>query len=456
MNPLPHLQPGKKAESAGLPPDSMLGLAYERRSWKKDGLVVPTSYYYDILAPDGKTVLDTVQNIEVIIDIGNNEAKIALWDRNGVLITRGTTTTLQTLKSAIYSTSDAPVWQQRFYDDYQAEQYRREQLDGKRGELPIQYSDDVYIGDNATEALVTGPTDARFSQAEYLLFLRICIAEALEVAGYYQENPFEEKNVGLCIGVRNEETAQGQGLKPEVKLALDELLGPVTLIKTVGERPVERKLHIREYSHLPQSWGAIYALDTDIMGNAGLVETDAITGFDGGWFDIHLLEGVRVGKGKGMRVKGEKIENIGGVFLARELANELRKTKNFPQLGVMSDAEAREALRTGTFKLGGRKLKDGDAEKAQRIITHFKDTNGTKLIAGLASRHPRLDSLFLFYGGLFINLHDQIVGKMTDLLRPQDFYMTLPYDDETQLPKFANVIGLAGLYNLKNRKKALR
>jgi hypothetical protein len=45
---------------------------------------------------------------------------------------------------------------------------------------------------------------------------------------------------------------------------------------------------------------------------------------------------------------------------------------------------------------------------------------------------------------------------MTDLNRPNDYYLILPYDDEIQLPKFANVIGLYGLFNLKNRKRAVR
>ena len=90
------------------------------------------------------------------------------------------------------------------------------------------------------------------------------------------------------------------------------------------------------------------------------------------------------------------------------------------------------------------------------MIASFKETHGSKLVGALASRHPRVDSLFVWYGGLFITLHDQVVAKMTDLKRPRDLYLTLPYDDEVQLPKFANVIGLAGLFNLKNRKRATR
>jgi hypothetical protein len=454
-----YTQPGKRAEAAGLHTDSMLAFAYERRPWVRDGLAVPTSYYYDILSADGRSILNTVRNIEVIADIGNNEAKFAAWERStAVLVTRGTPTTLQSLKSAIYSTSTAAVWQQQYYDDAQAEIYRRAQIDGRDSEIPSQFSDEVYIGANSRESLVTGPTDARFSQDEYLLFQRICICDILEAAGYFQESPNEVKNVGLCIGVRNEETAQGKGLKPEVKTALDSLLGPCTLIKKVGDTRVVRRFHVREYSHLPQSWGAIYALDTDLMGNTHLVEADAITGWDGGWFDIHQIEGVRVGDG--MRVSGQKVtvgnDGFGGVFLARDLAVELRKAENFPLLGEMSDAEAREALSKGTFKLGGRKLKGEDAKKAERVISSFKDTHGTKLVASLASRHPKLDSVFVWYGGLFISLHDQVVAKMTDLKRPRDLYLMLPYDDEVQLPKFANVIGLAGLFNLKNRKRATR
>jgi hypothetical protein len=454
-----YTQPGKKAEAAGLHPDSMLALAYERRPWVRDGLAVPTSYYFDILAQDGRTVLNTVRNIEVIVDIGNSEAKFAAWDRStAVLITHGTPTTLQSLKSAIYSTSTAAVWQQQFYDDAQAAIYHRGQIGQSRDDIPPQYSDEVYVGANARENLVTGPTDARFSQDEYLLFLRICICDIIEAAGHFQERPDEVKNVGLCIGVRNEETAQGKGLLPEVKKALDDLLGPCTLIKTVGDTRVVRRFHVREYSHLPQSWGAIYALDTDLMGNSHLVDADAITGFDGGWFDIHQIEGVRVGNG--MRVSGQKItgghDGFGGVFLARDLAVELRKPENFALLGEMSDSEAREALRTGTFRLGGRALKGEDARRAAKVISTFKGTNGSKLVGTLASRHPKLDSLFVWYGGLFITLHDEIVAKMTDLKRPRDLYLTLPYDDEVQLPKFANVIGLAGLFNLKNRKRATR
>jgi hypothetical protein len=454
-----YTQPGKRAEAAGLHPDSMLALAYERRPWVRDGLAVPTSYYFDLPGADGTSRQNTVRNIEVIADIGNNEAKFAAWDRStAVLITRGTPTTLQSLKSAIYSTSTAAVWQQQFYDDGQAETYRRGQLNGSHGEMPAQYSDEVYVGADARESLVTGPTEARFSQDEYLLFQRICICDILETAGYFQDYPDEVKNVGLCIGVRNEETAQGTGLRPEVKQALDALLGPCTLIKTVGDTRVVRRFHVREYAHLPQSWGAIYALDTDIMGNSHLIDADAITGFDGGWFDIHQIEGVRVGNG--MRVSGQKIvggnDGFGGVFMARDLAVELRKLENFPMVGELSDAEAREALRTGTFRMGGRALKAADAARAARVISTFKDTTGSKLIGTLASRHPRLDSVFVWYGGLFITLHDQIVAKMTDLKRSRDLYLTLPYDEEVQLPKFANVIGLAGLFNLKNRKRATR
>lgn len=452
-------QPGKKAEAAGIPPTSMLALAYEQRPWKRDGLAVPTSYSFDILAPDGKTRLSTVPNIMVIADIGNSEAKFAAWDRaSTVLLTRGTPTTLEPLKSAIYTTSDAPTWKEMVYDDSRAEIFRREASEGRRTEVPPRYSDEVYIGQNARTSLVTGPTEARFSQDEYLLFLRICIVDMLEAAGYYAERPDEVKNVGLCIGVRNEETAQGRGLKPEVKAALDDLIGPCTLIKTVGDRQLTRRFHVREYAHLPQSWGAIYALDTDMMGVSRLVEADAITGFDGGWYDVHHIEGTRVGNG--MRVSGHKVTNgtegFGGVFLARDLAVELRKPENFPLLGEMSESEAREALRTGTFKLGGKSLKGEDAKKARRLIETFQETHGGKLIANLASRHPRLDSLFVWYGGLFITLHDQVIGKMTDLHRPADLYLLLPYDDEIQLPKFANVIGLAGLFNLKNRHKAAR
>jgi hypothetical protein len=450
VNLLQHLSPGKKAEEAGIPPESMLALVYEGRAWKsKEGLNVPNAYFFDLPSGGGSTL-----NIQVVGDIGNSEAKFAALHRSSnLLVTRGTTTTFQTLSRAIYSTSDAAVWQQQYYDDTRAQVLKREHLEGAIKEIPPQYSDEFYSGNNAKENLVTGATDARFSQEEYILFLRTCICDILEAAGYFDENPLEEKNVGLCIGVRNEETVQGKGLKPEVKAALDSLLGPCVLIKTVGETRMVRKFNVREYQTLPQSYGAIYALDTNIMGRGHLVETDAITGWDGGSFDVHKIEGVRVGNG--MRVSGERVAN-GGVFLARELAIELRKPENFPLVGEMTDSEAQLALRTETFKIGGKALRQNDAQRAAALIQDFKDSNGTKLIGNLASRHPRVDSLFLFYGGLFITLEDQVIKKMTDLSRPSDFYLILPYDDEIQLPKFANVIGLYGLFNLKNRKRAVR
>jgi hypothetical protein len=144
------------------------------------------------------------------------------------------------------------------------------------------------------------------------------------------------------------------------------------------------------------------------MGKGHLVENDAITGWNGGCFDVHKIEGMRVGSG--MRSSGERVAD-GGVFLARELAIEIRKPENFPLLGEMTDSLALMALRTETFKIGGKALKQKEAQHAAGIIQDFKDANSTKLIGNFASRHPRVDSLFLFYRGLFITLQDQVIKK---------------------------------------------
>ncbi len=455
------IQPGKRAAAAGLPPTSLLAFVYEERPWiTTSGLAVPGEYYYDITDGVGH-ILRTARLIMGIGDIGNNEGKFALLHRSShKLVVRGTRTTYEEPKSAIISTSDAVAWRVRHYDDAKLVQYQHESSEGRVKQIPPQYSRQFYVGANARKSLVTGKTDARFSQEEYERFIRTCICDLLEAGGYYDERPAEVKNVGFCFGVRNEETRQGQGLLPEVKKALESILGETVLEKTFLDAEgrtttVIRRFNVWEVKSLPQSYGAIYALDTDIEGNNHLVENDSITGFDGGSFDFHLLEAVRAGKG--FNVTGERIEG-GGVFLARGLASELKKSENFPLVGTMNDTDALMALQTGTFKIGGKSLKVADAQRAKTLIQTYKEEEGTKLIADLASRHVQVDSLFLWYGGLSITLYNEIIGKMKDLGRPNDYYYMLPYSegDEIALPKFANAIGLYGLFNFRNRRRAMR